>query len=232
MTYVISDLHGYPLTELQELLQKASFSEDDDLYILGDVVDRNGDGGVEILLWLMEQVNVELLLGNHEAMLLACDFVFDEVTEDHAAEMTEERRALLINYNVNGGGVTIRELLRLPIETRLDILDYLRDCRLYAAVTAGGRDFFLVHAGFGNFSKDRKLTDYAADELLWARPELTDRYYDDVHTIFGHTPTIAYGKEYDGKILKTETWTNIDCGAGYGNEPTLLRLDDFKEFQL
>lgn len=77
MTYVISDLHGYPLEKLKKLLKKANFSSDDFLYILGDIIDRNGDGGVGILLWLLEQVNVQLILGNHEAMLLSCDFVFD-----------------------------------------------------------------------------------------------------------------------------------------------------------
>lgn len=40
----MSDLHGYPL-------EKAGFSDDDFLYILGDVIDRNGDGGVEMLCW-------------------------------------------------------------------------------------------------------------------------------------------------------------------------------------
>lgn len=49
MTYVISDLHGYPLEKFKKLLEKADFSGDDFLYILGDVVDRNGDGGVEML---------------------------------------------------------------------------------------------------------------------------------------------------------------------------------------
>lgn len=80
MTYVISDLHGYPLEKLKKLLKKANFSSDDFLYILGDIIDRNGDGGVGILLWLLEQVNVQLILGNHETMLLSCDFVFDEIT--------------------------------------------------------------------------------------------------------------------------------------------------------
>ena len=61
MTYVISDLHGYPIEKLKMLLEKAEFGEDDFLYILGDVVDRNGDGGVGILIWLLEQVNVQLL---------------------------------------------------------------------------------------------------------------------------------------------------------------------------
>lgn len=75
MTYVISDLHGYPLEKFKKLLEKAKFSDDDFLYILGDVIDRNGDGGVEMLCWLFEQPNVQLILGNHEAMLLSCDCI-------------------------------------------------------------------------------------------------------------------------------------------------------------
>ena len=74
MLYVISDLHGYPLEKLKMLLAKANFSDNDFLYILGDVVDRNGDGGVEILEWLLSQPNAQLILGNHEAMLLSCEF--------------------------------------------------------------------------------------------------------------------------------------------------------------
>jgi serine/threonine protein phosphatase 1 len=232
MTYVISDLHGYPIEKLKRLLAKANFGEDDFLYILGDVVDRNGDGGVGILLWLLEQLNVQLLLGNHEAMLLSCDFVFDEITEDSVAAMNSEKLELLNNYMLNGGDVTLKALRALPKETQQDILDYLRDCPLYEAVTAGGRDFILVHSGFDNFNKDRKLSDYSADELIWAWPMLNDRYFDDIHTVFGHTPTMSYGEEYKGKILKTDTWTDIDCGAAYGNEPILLRLDDYLEFRL
>ena len=49
MTYVISDLHGYPIEKLKTLLEKAGFCEDDFLYILGDVIDRNGDGGEAVI---------------------------------------------------------------------------------------------------------------------------------------------------------------------------------------
>lgn len=73
MIYVISDLHGYPLQKLQRLLDVAGFSTDDYLYILGDVVDRNGDGGTAVLEWLLYQTNAQLILGNHEAMLLRLD---------------------------------------------------------------------------------------------------------------------------------------------------------------
>ena len=58
MIYVISDLHGYPHERFLQLLEEASFGRGDFLYILGDVVDRNGDGGVKTLDWLMYQTNV------------------------------------------------------------------------------------------------------------------------------------------------------------------------------
>lgn len=232
MTYVISDLHGYPLEKLKKLLKKATFSSDDFLYILGDIIDRNGDGGVGILLWLLEQVNVQLILGNHEAMLLSCDFVFDEITEDSINAISNEKIELLNNYMLNGGNATLKALRNLPKNTQQDILDYLRDCPLYEAVTANEKDFILVHSGFNSFNKNKKIRDYSSDDLLWARPELDDKYYDDITTVFGHTPTFSYGEEYKGKIIKTSTWIDIDCGAAYGNEPILLLLDDYKEFKL
>ena len=232
MIYVISDLHGYPVEKLEKLLRKANFRNEDYLYILGDVIDRNGDGGVGILEWLLCQPNAELILGNHEAMLLSCDFIFEELTDTLLEKLKPEQIGVLQNYMLNGGGVTLRELAKLDRQTRYDIVDYLRDCPLYEAISVGDRDYILVHAGFENFSPDRKLGDYSADELIWAEPELTDEYFNDIHTVFGHTPTNLFGEEYNGKIVRTRTWTCIDCGAAIGNEPVLLCLDSGEEFKL
>ena len=133
MTYVISDLHGYPLEKFMALLQKTKFSDDDFLYILGDVIDRNGDGGVEMLCWLLKQPNVQLILGNHEAMLLSCKFVFDEITEESVSDFTAEKLEILNNYMLNGGDVTLkalRELGKTSPDAVADILDYLHDAPL------------------------------------------------------------------------------------------------------
>ena len=231
MIYVISDLHGYPHEKLLALLVKAGFGRDDFLYILGDVVDRNGDGGVETLNWLMYQTNVQLILGNHESMLLACAFVFDEITEDSIDSLTAEKIDMLTRYQADGGDVTLKAMQKLSKENQQDILDYLRDCPLYETVNAGGKDFILVHAGLDNFSPEKNIEDYTVEELLWAWPELTDVYYKDKMTVFGHTPTVSFGKEYDGKIIKTDTWIDIDAGAGFGREPVLLSLEDMREFR-
>ncbi len=232
MTYVISDLHGYRIEKLKELLEKANFNENDYLYILGDVIDRNGDGGIGVLQWLIKQPNAELIMGNHEAMLLACDFIFENVTDAFLEDFDEKKNRLLINYLFNGGGVTLRNLAKLDVEARYKIVDYLRSCPLYKEVNVNGEKYILVHAGLDNFSPDKKINDYSANELLWAEPELNDEYYDYIHTVFGHTPTHLFGEQYNGKIVETRTWTCIDCGAASGNEPVLFRLDDKKEFKL
>ena len=232
MIYVVSDLHGYPHEKFLALLDKAGFGKDDFLYILGDVVDRNGDGGVETLNWLMYQTNVQLILGNHEAMLLACSFVFDEITEDSIESLTAEKIDMLTRYQLDGGDITLKAMQKLPKETQQDILDYLRDCPLYETVNAGGKDFILVHAGLGNFDPNKQIEDYTTEELLWSWPELTDVYYKDKITVFGHTPTFSFGDEYEGKIIKTNTWIDIDVGAGFGRKPVLMRLEDMREISM
>lgn len=234
MIYAVSDLHGYPPERFLELLGRASFSPEDFLFVLGDVIDRNGDGGIAVLRWMMKQPNVRLIKGNHEAMLLSCAFLFTEITDESAGRITDEKIGLVSNYMYNGGDVTLKELSRLRSEYPdevTDILSYIRFSPLYDGVTAGGRDFILVHGGLGNFSPDRKLKDYSADELLWTTPAPGDEYYDGVITVLGHTPTGLFGPEHSGRIYKTRTWIDIDAGAASGNEPVLLRLDDMAEFR-
>ena len=233
--YVTSDLHGLELCKLKELLEKAGFGDDDWLYILGDAVDRQNDGGVEILKWLLEQPNAQLILGNHEAMLLSCEFLFGEITEERIEALDKEKMGLVMTYMQNGGDVTLdalRKLMKSSPETVSYIMEYLHDAPLYETVSAGGRDFLLVHSGLDNFDKSRKITDYSPDELLWAWPTADDEYYDGIVTVFGHTPTVSYGKEHKGRILRTRTWIDVDVGVPYGNSPALLRLDDLEEIYL
>lgn len=232
MIYVTSDLHGCSLESFQRLLAQAGFRQEDYLFVLGDVIDR-GEHGAELLLWLTEQPNVELILGNHEAMLLACEFLFEEVTDESLDRLTSERFDLLGNWLQNGGGPTLsglRKILKESPELMEGILDYLRDAPLYEIVEVQGKRFVLVHAGLENFRPDRDLDDYSPEELLFGRPALDTAYYPDATVVFGHTPTVYYGEEYRGKAVRTDTWICIDTGAAMGGSPMLLRLDDMEEF--
>ena len=232
MIYASSDLHGYPLDSFLRLLEKAGFSDSDTLYVLGDVIDRNGDGGVAMLRWMMRRPNVEFILGNHEAMLLSCSFLFDEITDENVNRLDTRRMRLLLQWMQNGSQPTMNSLRALRTENPEelnDLLDYLRDAPLYAAVTAGEKDFLLVHSGWGGFSPEKKLTEYTPDELLWHRPDTEESFFPDVMTVLGHTPVgYRFGKK--GKMFRTDTWIDIDTGAAGGGSPMLLRLDDLKEF--
>jgi serine/threonine protein phosphatase 1 len=231
MIYVISDLHGYPLENFQDLLEKAGFSDNDYCFILGDVIDR-GEDGVQLLEWLMYQPNIQLLLGNHEAMLLSCDFLFEQIDEKTVSKLSCEQLACLEEWKNNGAEPTLRGLLSLDPDARCDILEYLRESPFYEKVEVGGREFILTHSGINNFSSEKDVSEYHPDDLIWNRPEITDTYWSDKTVIFGHTPTHYYGKEHKGRILVTDTWIDIDTGAACGLSPTLLRLDDMKTFSL
>ncbi|MBR6801217.1 MAG: metallophosphoesterase [Eubacteriaceae bacterium] len=234
MIYVISDIHGYPFDKFLSLLNKANFNDEDYLFILGDVIDRGPDGA-KYLKWLLSTPNAQLILGNHEEMMLVCEFVFAEVTEENISSLNTENLTIFANWQINGADPTlegIRELMKNDREIINDILDYLHDCELWELVSVGEKDFLLTHSGLGNFRKDKKLSEYSSYDLLWNRPDISDRYFDDIITIFGHTPTEYFGEEYKGKIFITDTWIDIDTGAAMGNCPTLLRLDDMKTFTL
>ena len=232
MTYVTSDLHGYPFEEFQKLLASADFGADDTLYILGDVVDRGADC-VRILLWIMEQPNVRLLIGNHEMMMIGSRGLLGEVTDELIANISSDALVVFDRWMRNGGDVTARALNALTPEKRDEIIEYLLDCSLYEQVTAGGREYLLCHSGPGNFAPDRPIEDYTADELTWHRPAIDERFYENgVTVVFGHTPTVYYDRGYRGRAIFTDTWINVDCGAASGIPPMLLRLDDLKEFYL
>ena len=214
------------------LLQRSGFSGEDFLFVLGDVIDR-GEHGVALLRWMAEQPNVQLILGNHEAMLLSCDFLLEAVTEESLEKLDIARMELLQNWLANGAAPTLtglRRLLKEEPEVLEGIMDLLRTAPLYEQIEAGGRKYILVHAGLGNFHPDRPLEDYTPDELLMARPLPDTRYFSDATVIFGHTPTGYLDPAYRGRAMKTDSWICIDTGAAMGGSPMLLRLEDRKEF--
>lgn len=232
--YVTSDLHGYPFERFMEFMHSVDFCSEDFLYIIGDVIDR-GDDGVKYLEWLLTMDNVQLILGNHEAMMLACEFVFDLITEESLAGLTKDKQDLLVHWIQNGATSTIyglKELLSNCPEKIADILDYLKDAPLYEAITVNERDFLLVHGGLGEFSPDKKFSEYKPFDLYWTRPTPATRYFDDITTIIGHTPVTIFAPESPYRMFATDTWIDIDTGAAFGGAPMLLRLDDMKEFYI
>lgn len=74
MIYAVSDIHG-DLAMYSHIVNM--LKDNDTLYIIGDVIDR-GSSGIAILRDIMKRTNVELLLSNHEWMLLQSLLLADE----------------------------------------------------------------------------------------------------------------------------------------------------------
>ena len=75
--YVMSDVHGQ-YKSYMKMLKKIDLKAEDTLYVLGDAIDRGPDG-IKILNDIMKRPNVELILGNHELLMLDALKNFDEI---------------------------------------------------------------------------------------------------------------------------------------------------------
>lgn len=238
MTYLTSDLHGYSLRGLLEFLYEKLLydSEEDSLYVLGDVIDR-GVHGIELLRWMMKEPSVELLMGNHEAMMLSSmELLLGDVKKEKSPEEREEELSILDAWFDNGGVPTFKAFRKLSGPKQRDLLDYLRDCPLYRVLETDAGTYILVHGGFKNFSPERKLSSYKPEELLWTRPDFErERYFnrDDITVIVGHTPTMLIGNgEYARRFYLGRDLICLDTGSGYGARPGFLCLETMEALYL
>lgn len=225
MHYVTADLHG-EYDRYRAMLEKTGFSEADTLYILGDIVDRGGVGGVDILLDVMERPNVVVLLGNHETMCLK------------AIDQPDNQRAVL-HWRRNGGQATFNGLSRLLPRKRAQVLDFLRALPDHLDLEVDGRRFHLVHAFPADNTYDR----------VWLRPgpEAVSPFQDGRTVVAGHTPVCElwdYGEAElerylgsleDGhlRIFHGQGYIDLDCACGYPipqRRMACLRLEDMAEF--
>jgi len=236
MKYVISDIHGM-WDKYQSMLQRIGFSAEDELYILGDVIDRGADG-IKILLDMAARPNVIALKGNHEDMAiraLPCILRTIMCPENEAVLTEEEVDAIEVWFH-NGGELSLADFLCLDSEQAQTVWDYLLSMPLYREIEVGNQKFVLLHGGLENFSPDRALEDYSPDEILWCRPEPDTVYYSDKYVVIGHTPTQRMYADagipiFEGKIFRSDSFIDIDCGCVYrGGRLGCFCLDTMSEF--
>ncbi|MBR1757803.1 MAG: serine/threonine protein phosphatase [Lachnospiraceae bacterium] len=229
MKYVISDLHGmYDL--YRKMLDRLALTEEDTLYVLGDVFDR-GPHPVKILLDMMQRDNVIPILGNHEWMGMKClRFLLEEITDESILRMDEEMIENLQIWERNGNWSTLQEMQALDSWDREMVLDYIEGFGLWEEVEAGGKQFLLVHGGLANFSPRKSLYDYTVEELVWDRPDYSRVYFPDKYLVTGHTPTgYIPGNPRAEYIYQANHHIAIDCGAVFTGRLGAICLDTLEE---
>lgn len=114
---------------------------------------------------------------------------------------------------MNGSDTTTDEFYRLSSEKRQEIIESLEEFAAYGEVSAGDKDFLLVHAALSNFSPERSLDDYTLDELVWGRTGYGMKYFDDVYAVSGISLRKILRKIPVRDIYRANHHIAIDCGT-------------------
>ncbi len=218
MHYVLSDIHGHR-SRFDSIMEQIDLKRNDELLVLGDVIDRNPDG-LDILLQLKRMPNARLILGNHEYMML------DAI--EHPEDITPLRRW----YN-NGGRITHDQFKMLPTETQEEILRYLNKLEINIDLKIGDQEYVLVHGAPMEYARLYPFRyDNPTEYAVWTRLAPRMKPKDGKTIIFGHTPTCEYQDGIPLKIWKGKQMIGIDCGAAYDHRGRLacIRLEDMEVF--
>lgn len=232
MHYVMSDIHG-DYEKYIEMLEGIDFSEEDSLFVLGDIIDR-GPHGIKILQDMMMCSYIYPILGNHEYMALQ---VLPWLMED-SEEMDGGKLKELMFWRGEGGETTIAEFHALDREEQDSILDYMSNFRSFIELECDGEEFVLVHAGLDGFSVNRSLETYDLEELIFNAPSYECVYYPDKYLVTGHTVTrIIHGDmeqkedscvnlfDFKDEVYMDNNHIAIDCACGYGGSLAAVCLE-------
>ena len=243
-TYVLSDVHGQ-YNAYKKILEKIHFAETDFLYVLGDVIDR-GPEGIRLIQDIMVRENVELLLGNHECMLLNA---LRYLRQREAGEVNDEDYDGFTPYELwlhpsNGGEGTCLELLSMPKEEQEAIEEYLKSLYLIKRIRVGEKSYHLSHSyslkkRFGKSVKYKGTPPKQVEEIVWESVfdkrglaedyERPWAYVRDIY-VMGHIFTQRLGELDEsgrGRIYENEDYQgyhviDIDCGMALNSRSSQL----------
>lgn len=230
MIYVISDIHGC-YDEYMELLEKIRFSDEDELYVLGDVVDR-GPEPIKVLQDMMLRPNVYPVIGNHDYVALRILQKLNvEIQEENVDNYLSEKDMLDYFYWIKDGGKTTAEKFqKLSPDEKEEILEYIKEFSLYEEVYLNEKKYILAHADIHGYEDWKSFEDYALADFIFYRADYQKRYSSDENTVIvtGHTPTFLIREDRLPLIYNENGHLAIDCGCVYGERLAAYCLDNGK----
>ena len=200
----VGDVHGH-YEGLMKLLEAIAPDSQDQVYFVGDLIDR-GPQSARVIDFVRHN-RYHCVLGNHEQLLLE-SFPGGEV-----------RMATLQNWLYSGGQTTLASYR--DTETLLDHLDWIRGLPIYLDLG----DIWLVHAGV---HPELPLPEQTTQEFCWIRDlfhSSTQPYFSDKLIITGHTITFTLPQVEPGQIARGQGWLDIDTGAYHPKSGWLTAID-------
>ena len=215
--WVIPDIHGYVNTLKALIEEKIRPSRSDELYFLGDYIDRGPDSRA-VIDYIRELENtgyaVTALKGNHEDFLVELYDAEIQLKNPWFLTFADRKKK---SWNDIGGKATLKSF---GIHSLKDIpagyIDWMRNLKYFVSL----EKFILVHAGL-NCLIDDPFTDTRS--MLWLRDyEIIPEKTGNRKIIHGHVPVSL---EFIDLSLKNSYYKFIDLDngpylagkEGYGN---------------
>jgi serine/threonine protein phosphatase 1 len=168
--FVIGDVHGCFKTFDFMLFNELKITKDDEIYLLGDYIDRGpcSKEVIDLIISLQEQhYNIFPIRGNHEEMLISSLKSFNHFEQ----------------WIHNGAKHTLKSFgISHTTEFELKYLEFFFELPYYYEL----KDFIIVHGGL-NFSIEDPFTDLTS--MVWLRNPYVDlKKTKGKRIIVGHTP--------------------------------------------
>jgi serine/threonine protein phosphatase 1 len=201
---VIGDVHGH-FDALMALIEAIAPSADDQIYFLGDLIDR-GPQSAQVVEFV-KQNSYPCLLGNHEQMML------DSFPKGKAY------LPALQAWLYNGGQETLDSYGEPGISP--EHLDWIQNLPTYLDLG----DVWLVHAGV---HPSLPIEAQTTHEFCWIRSEfhsMRQPYFTNKLIVTGHTITFTLPGVEPGRIAQGHGWLDIETGAYHPKSGWMTALD-------
>lgn len=222
-TIVIGDIHGRD-DLLKALLDKihTTLGYGNTLIHTGDLIDR-GPGSKAVVQMCIDY-SIKGILGNHELWLH--QYLATGQFDEFALHKMMQGDKTLESYGITSRspGEIERQLKHaIPKAHR----DYILSLPVVLKVTAGGKTYRVIHAGFKNDAHAAAVHEghgatedeavefiarYSPASVLWTTNSWNNpdfyHFKDGSIQVIGHTPTPR------GEPLITPRWIAVDCGCG------------------
>ena len=227
MVYAVSDLHGC-YDKFRKLLEMIRLTDDDVLYVLGDVVDR-GPENIRLVTELAGKRNICTLMGNHDYMAALMMKIYGmDHREKSSLQDKPEAKDIFEAWLSDGGETTWKEFMQLdPVEKEV-VQRFLQNRPLFAEIKVNGQIYHLSHTVPRRSlmqNPDRKVV----SDFLFSSPEYDKVYFPDKILVSGHTPKKKKKKASAGRIYRKNNHVAIDCGAVFGNPLGCICVDTGEE---
>lgn len=209
MRYCVGDIHGCIKT--LEILINQIYKQDSNpnFFFVGDLIDRGPDSKsvVDLIVELTKKNLAQVVLGNHEVMMLNTYKYNQRIAESVWQQNGAERTLFSFNTQANLK-LPVKDLIPKKYYQFINTLPYFIELK----------DYFIVHAGF-NFSANNPFAE--TDSMVWTREEQNNHNYTNGKTIIhGHTPIGV--EQINTQIGNTKAdIINIDSGCVYVQHKSL-----------